>query len=233
MVEEPETMSARDVILGRIHAVLADEPETSAPRYELWPEGTWQPPNDLFARFAEELQRVQGESKRCATWAEARQLLRELHGQLGAPRTALVDHPLCRALGEALPNEGVQTADPAMDRTILAAIPLAVMPAEFLLADTGTAVLLPRSHAERLLCYLPEVAVVVAGQGSVHAHLSDVWDALSAKANDPATRGEILLVTGPSRTADIEKKLVLGAHGPKRLWVVLVDEVVPDSIGAA
>lgn len=219
-------MSARDAILGRIRTALADEPETSAPSYELWPAGTWPPPSDLFARFAEELQRVQGEGKRFATLAEARQFLRELHEQLGAPRTVLVDQPLCRALCEGLPSERVQIAEPSMDRTCLAVIPLAVMAAEFLLADTGTAVLLPRSHAERLLCYLPEVAVVVAGPGSVYAHLSDIWDRLSGHARETTARGEMLLVTGPSRTADIEKKLVLGAHGPKRLVVLLVEESV-------
>jgi L-lactate dehydrogenase complex protein LldG len=85
---------------------------------------------------------------------------------------------------------------------------------------------LPRSHAERLLCYLPEVAVLVAGPSSVAAHLSGVWDRITAYASDPAERGELLLVTGPSRTADIEKKLVLGAHGPKRLIVLVVDEEV-------
>jgi L-lactate dehydrogenase complex protein LldG len=47
---------------------------------------------------------------------------------------------------------------------------------------------------------------------------------MTTQAAKPAERGEMLLVTGPSRTADIEKKLVLGAHGPKRLVVLLVDE---------
>ena len=44
---------------------------------------------------------------------------------------------------------------------------------------------------------------------------------------DPAQRGEFVIVTGPSRTADIEKILILGVHGPKRLVVILVDKHDP------
>jgi L-lactate dehydrogenase complex protein LldG len=220
-------MSARDAILGRVRAALASEPDAGAPpSYELWPAGTWPQPDDLFARFVDELQRVQGEARRFGAMGEARPFFRDLHRELGMPRTVIADQPVCRALGEGLSAECVAALDPAMDRTQLASVRLAVLPAEFLLADTGTAVLLPRSHAERLLCYLPEVTVLVAGPDRVAAHLSDIWEKLAARAADTAMRGEMLLVTGPSRTADIEKKLVLGAHGPKRLIVLLVDEAV-------
>ncbi|MGL6194698.1 MAG: LUD domain-containing protein, partial [Thermoguttaceae bacterium] len=41
--------------------------------------------------------------------------------------------------------------------------------------------------------------------------------------SDAQTTGEFLIMTGPSRTADIEKVLILGVHGPKRLIVFLVD----------
>src|SRR5262249_23529127 len=163
-----------------------------------------------------------GESKRCKSTADARQYLQDLHQELGKPRAIFVDHPLCSDLLHDF--EYASVLDAALDRKQLAAIPLAIMRAEFLLADTGTAVVFPRNHAERLLCYLPDVSVLIAGAGSVVAHLSDVWETMATLANDPELRGEMLLVTGPSRTADIEKKLVLGAHGPRRLVVILIEE---------
>jgi L-lactate dehydrogenase complex protein LldG len=221
-VEKAKTMSARDAILGRILTALVGEADTIAPTYELWPAGTWKSPNDLFERFAEELQRVQGESKRYKSTADAHQYIQDLHQALGRPQTIFVDHPICRDLLHGYENASV--LDVGMNRKQLAAIPLAIMPAEFLLADTGTAVVFPQNHAERLLCYLPDVSVLIAGADSVVAHLSDIWETMATQANDPELRGEMLLVTGPSRTADIEKKLVLGAHGPRRLVVILIEE---------
>jgi L-lactate dehydrogenase complex protein LldF len=226
LVEKPKAMSARDAILTRIRAALSHEPDATLPPIpELWPAGTWPAPPDLFDRFREELERVQGESRRCASLEEAREFLRDLHQQLGKPDTALVDEPPCRALSEALPATKVHVIDCTWDRDRLASLPLSVMPANFLLADTGTAVVLPRTSAERLLCYLSTVTVLVATPPTVVAHLSEIWDRLTARAADPEARGEILLVTGPSRTADIEKRLVLGAHGPKRLIVLLMGDV--------
>ena len=53
-------------------------------------------------------------------------------------------------------------------------------------------------------------------------HLPAAWATIAAACADPAARGEFVIVTGPSRTADIEKILILGVHGPKRLVVLLV-----------
>jgi L-lactate dehydrogenase complex protein LldG len=215
-------MSARDAILGRIRTALAGEADCVAPNYELWPDGSWPATEDLLVRFANELQRVQGESRRCKSLAEAQRFLQELHRDLGRPRAVFVDYPNCRDLIHGV--EGACLLDPGMDRTQLSAIPLSIMPAAFLLADTGTAVVMPRNHAERLLCFLPDVSVLIAEGRSVVAHMSHVWETITKQASDPAMRGEMLLVTGPSRTADIEKKLVLGAHGPRRLIVILIEE---------
>jgi L-lactate dehydrogenase complex protein LldG len=217
-------MSARDAILGRIRTALASEPEAERPPTpELWPPGTWDQPADLAARFFEEFQRVQGEGLRCASIQDAGRMIESMCGQLGAPAVAVVDHPLCQATVAAIPPEQVVSIDAGWDRDRLAGLPLAVLPAEFLLADTGTAVLLPRTSAERLLCYLPTVLVLLAPAAGLVPHLSDIWVNLAARTADPGTRGEMLFVTGPSRTADIEKKLVLGAHGPKRLVVLLLE----------
>ena len=53
-------------------------------------------------------------------------------------------------------------------------------------------------------------------------HLPAAWGEIARRTADPAIRGEFVLVTGPSRTADIEKILILGVHGPKRLVVLVV-----------
>ena len=72
------------------------------------------------------------------------------------------------------------------------------------------------------MCYLPPACVVVARTDQLVEHMPAAWEDIARRTADPARRGEFVLVTGPSRTADIEKILILGVHGPKRLVVLLV-----------
>ena len=72
------------------------------------------------------------------------------------------------------------------------------------------------------MCYLPPTCVVLARKDQLCAHLQDAWSDVTQSARDGESRGEMLTITGPSRTADIEKVLILGVHGPKRLVVMVV-----------
>jgi L-lactate dehydrogenase complex protein LldG len=94
--------------------------------------------------------------------------------------------------------------------------------AECLLADTGTCAIDCPTAAERLMCYLPPACVVVARRESIFEHLPAAWGGLSGRCAAAQARGELVLVTGPSRTSDIEKILILGVHGPMRLVVLVV-----------
>ncbi len=106
--------------------------------------------------------------------------------------------------------------------TDLAQIPLGVIEADVLLADTGSSMIACRTPGDRLLCYLPPACVVVAPIDRLFEHLPAAWPVIAPRAADPDTRGEFVFITGPSRTADIEKILILGVHGPQRLVVLLV-----------
>ena len=92
---------------------------------------------------------------------------------------------------------------------------------ECLLADTGSCLIVSGTAQDRLLCYLPPICVVIARTEQLVEHLPAAWPA-AQRAAEPATRGEFVIITGPSRTSDIEKILILGVHGPKRLIVLLV-----------
>ena len=89
------------------------------------------------------------------------------------------------------------------------------------IAETGTLVFVSDRATPTTLNFLPETHVAVLARARLVAHLEDVWAMLRAERESlPRT---VNFITGPSRTGDIELQLELGAHGPRRLHVLLVD----------
>ena len=81
-------------------------------------------------------------------------------------------------------------------------------------AETGTLIL---SDPEELrLSLIPPIHIAIVTESQLVARMEDAW----GKFDVPPKM--FTLITGPSRTADIEKMLVLGAHGPKKLYVCLI-----------
>jgi len=89
-----------------------------------------------------------------------------------------------------------------------------------LVAQTGSVLVTARSAGGRALSVLPPHHVVLARREELIADLPDAFALLKAKYG-PNYPSFISLITGPSRTGDIERILVLGAHGPKKLTIFL------------
>jgi L-lactate dehydrogenase complex protein LldG len=90
------------------------------------------------------------------------------------------------------------------------------------IAETGTLMLVSGPQTPTTLNFLPDTHIAVVHAGQVVATYEDGWDRLrAAGAGLPRT---VNFVTGPSRTADIEQRLQLGAHGPRRLHIIIVDD---------
>jgi L-lactate dehydrogenase complex protein LldG len=215
-------MNSRDGILQRIRAGTAQMPEMAAPPVpEVWPR---QQPDAaaLAVRFTEELEAVQGEVIRCGGLADARKKLAQLVAQAGWTAVGAADRPVCREVVGDLPPERVRWPRPGWPPREMAQLSLGVIAAEALLADTGTCIVTCPTAEERLLCYLPPACVVIACTEQLEEHLPAAWEKLGPACSERGLRGEWVMITGPSRTADIEKMLILGAHGPKRLVVLLV-----------
>jgi L-lactate dehydrogenase complex protein LldG len=87
------------------------------------------------------------------------------------------------------------------------------------IADTGTLVLIPGVHEPRTLSLVPPLHVAVLRASTLYASLPAAMQALSPQCDMPAN---LLLVSGPSKTADIQQTLAYGAHGPKELVIVIV-----------
>lgn len=88
-------------------------------------------------------------------------------------------------------------------------------------AETGTLVLVSGSERPTTLNFMPDTHIVVLRAGRIVGAYEDAWDTLRAAGDVPRT---VNLITGPSRTGDIEQTIQLGAHGPRRLHILLVEE---------
>ena len=140
-----------------------------------------------------------------------------------------------------LPMRLVMARDPALDRPdwpamleirrggALDADPVGLTTAFAGIAETGTLMLLSGPETPTTIAFLPETSIVVLRAGRVLRAYEDGLRLLREE------RGElprsINLITGPSRSGDIEQTIQLGAHGPKRLLVLLVGGVGEERVG--
>lgn len=89
------------------------------------------------------------------------------------------------------------------------------------IAETGSIVLLSKAGVSSAAYFLPGVLIVALPKDRIVAAQEDVWTKLQAEY--PRLPRTVTRVTGPSRTGDIEQKLVIGAHGPREVHMVLYD----------
>jgi L-lactate dehydrogenase complex protein LldG len=91
-----------------------------------------------------------------------------------------------------------------------------------LIAETGTIALLARPEEPRSLSLLPPVHIAIATRGQIVPDLFDLFE----RQDWPERGGPpscLSLITGPSKTGDIELRLVTGVHGPGEVHVILID----------
>lgn len=92
-----------------------------------------------------------------------------------------------------------------------------------LVAETGSVLVTCVDNGGRAVSVLPPHHVVIARAGQLVAGLREAFGVLRT-AHPGVLPSQVSFITGPSRTGDIERILVLGAHGPRRLTVVLIDD---------
>ncbi len=101
--------------------------------------------------------------------------------------------------------------------------PTSVTPAVAVVAETGTVILQSSDETPTTLHFLPDQHVVVVSKSQIVGTYEDAL-ARVRRGPDGGLPRTVNFVTGPSRSADIGKILLMGAHGPKKLHVIVVDE---------
>jgi L-lactate dehydrogenase complex protein LldG len=107
-----------------------------------------------------------------------------------------------------------------ISREMAASAHIGVSQVDWALADTGTLVQDATSIDKRLVSTLPEIHIALLPSDRLFPDMASLLTELS-----PEKMNFIAMITGPSRTADIERVLTIGVHGPKRLIIVLVDDL--------
>jgi len=213
-------LSSRDKLLGRIRAALAAGPAPPPPVPD-WtaPVHPPLPVADLAVVFAESFRRIGGEFFYCEDLAQLRTQLRAwLAERLPTGQQFYVWEPAMQALLAAaqVPFQATEVGF----RTQAAA---GLTSCEALVARTGSIVVAPATASGRRLSIYPDQHLVLARPSQV---VDEIGAALRVVQGRYGARlpSMLSLTTGPSRTADIEKTLVLGAHGPRRLSLFLLED---------
>lgn len=124
---------------------------------------------------------------------------------------------LCAASGVELVTQGLKAheADLCTGLTM----------ADWGIAETGTLVINCPDEDLRLATMLPELHVAILPAGRIRQSLKAISGELGAYLNQPPDY--LAFITGPSRTADIERALTIGVHGPGRLCIIILEEPAP------
>ena len=215
-------MSAREKILARIRKAQGGsgsrpsqaELEAVETYLRAHPRGTLPPVDaDLVARFRARAESMQSTTEELAAGADVpAAVARYLKGG-GLPLAGCawpqLAHLDWRSAGLALEPRAAKRDDAVGVTGAFAAI-----------AETGTLMLASGPDTPATVSLVPETHVAVVSAGRIVPHMEDAW----SLARDELRQlpRAINFVSGPSRTADIDQTIVLGAHGPYRVHIILV-----------
>ncbi len=227
-------MSDREAILSRIRAALTvtaprpgahDHQPLSTARKAAASARAWLPaagetPDEWLALFAKNSADLKTTFLAVPDEAAAHAALRDLAAAEGwrfvATHRGTLAAPAAVSAGPA-----VMTVTEGYDVQELERCDAGISECEALIAQTGSVLLTARDGGGRALSVLPPHHVVIARRGQLLPDLPAAYALLHEKYGSTGWPGMMTLITGPSRTADIERILVLGAHGPKKLTVIL------------
>jgi len=203
-------LTARDAILSAIRAQRVK----NAPRPALYKRPEWN--DDAVTHFTAQATRAATEVRRLARMQDVPAAIadalrsRNMKASVHLPENS----PLQSLLWDMAPGLTREFAPPGPDDAAVTLAPYGI-------AETGTLAYPARRDAPASWHFRPGLEIAILRKSSI---LADFEAVLSRVKSDGAWPSTLNLVTGPSRTGDIEQTLELGAHGPKALVVLVVEE---------
>lgn len=216
-------MNARDKILGTLQSKARDVTHPPAWRSRRNYE-------DLAAQFSEALTKAKGQVHRAKNLAEATERLSDVLEELNAEKIVANDVAPLRDLDleTRWPNLDWHRVDKTAGslRDFCAAADVGLSSAEAALAETGSIIVTSGPGKSRLATLLPTNHVALVPTSKLTPDLF-TWTASrtgAAPTADGKMPANLVLVSGPSKTADIEQTMAVGVHGPKRFIVILYND---------
>ena len=187
---------------------------------------------DLLGRLSDELKAAGAFPCRVQGPEEASEKVCEIAAGAGARLAVRWAHPLLDRLGldEALRARGAEVVrwsdveamagrDPERARDLIFRADLGISGVDVAAAETGTLALASLPGQGRSVSLLPPVHIALVEPRQV---VPDLFDLLAASGRDPMP-GNVALITGPSKTGDIELRLTTGVHGPGEVHVIILE----------
>ncbi|MDX6750514.1 LUD domain-containing protein [Geminicoccaceae bacterium 1502E] len=222
--------AARDAILARLRQAIGRTAEEQAkaveavrarladPRPNLVPAHTRLDREGRVALFCEKALAVSAEVERLARIADAPAAVSAFLRRHDLPQKMVMapEPMLDLAEWEQQPLLRVRRGTAAPDDAVGLTVAVAGI------AETGTLMLASSREQPTLLAFLPETVIALLQAEDIDGAYEDSWQRLRDGLGRPPR--SVNLVTGPSRTGDVGQKIELGAHGPRRLLVLVVEE---------
>ena len=215
------TPSARQTILSRLRE-RKPLPATSQPDFTVMQQRRWSL-QDGIERFIAQQAAVHGEVSRVSQPELSHAILARLT-QAGAQRVLIApENPVHHELTRNAPDlqfHGYDQPVEAWQSALFHQTDAAITGCHAGLADTGSLVVIPSPTEPRLMTLAPPLHIAIL---PVSRLFSSWYQLITEEDWTGRMLTNTLLISGPSKTADIEQTLVYGAHGPKALTVFLVD----------
>jgi L-lactate dehydrogenase complex protein LldG len=222
-------MSSKEKILSRIAEALKTksnlrEPDKSADeRIKSSLSSITPKDNDsLWAQFKTEIEKIAGEYYSFTSEDEAAEFICKVLNELKIGLISSHNAPALKGIKEKLAGKGIKISEAALldadtRKRETALINAAIAEPSFAVADIGSLVFVMDDARTSYPYFLCDNTIAIVKKESIVAGQFELFSKIDVEKSK-----NMFFVTGPSRTADIEKVLVLGAHGPRRLIVITI-----------
>jgi L-lactate dehydrogenase complex protein LldG len=213
-----EESTSREKVLKKVRHALIYKTDNPYPQVDFESSVYKQMQETSDVNFAQEFTKVGGVFIYCEDERELVSTLSALHTECEWNNIYCIEPEIQYMLTQAgVPFES--------DEDSLQNIRVGITGCEFVIARLGS-IMVSSKNSRRLNAY-PEIHVVIAYAHQLVDDLKDAFEAVQSKYSGKLP-SMLSVITGPSRTADIEKTLVMGAHGPRELFLILVENPPTD-----